>query len=105
MQKYAPNESFPQDINDTSNEQVPNHNSGQEGVPQSSRISSNAEITLPHGTTHLYHLTLGYLLKRGFSTRYSLVLFASPLPEFFLCPAHPLLVVQCADPVTLGCTI
>ncbi|KAH0693184.1 hypothetical protein KY285_020281 [Solanum tuberosum] len=48
MQKYAPNESFPQDINDTSNEQVPNHNSGQEGVPQSSRISSNAEITLPH---------------------------------------------------------
>ncbi|KAH0637694.1 hypothetical protein KY290_017147 [Solanum tuberosum] len=40
MQKYAPNESFPQDINDTSNEQVPNHNSGQEGVPQSSRISN-----------------------------------------------------------------
>ncbi|XP_049399793.1 uncharacterized protein LOC125869753 [Solanum stenotomum] len=49
MQKYAPNESFPQDINDTSNEQVPNHNSGQ-GVPQSSRISSNAEITLPHAS-------------------------------------------------------
>ncbi|KAG5585152.1 hypothetical protein H5410_045586, partial [Solanum commersonii] len=58
MQKYAPNESLPQDINGTSNEQVPDHNSGQEGVPQSSRISSNTEITLPHGTTHLYHLTL-----------------------------------------------
>ncbi|KAH0671247.1 hypothetical protein KY285_023598 [Solanum tuberosum] len=28
MQKYAPTESFPQDINGTSNEQVPNHNSG-----------------------------------------------------------------------------
>ncbi|KAG5568131.1 hypothetical protein H5410_064854 [Solanum commersonii] len=70
IQKYAPNESFPQDINDTSNEQ--------------------------------FTRSLGYLLKRGFSTRYSLVLFASPLPAFFLCPAHPLLVVQCADPVTLG---
>ncbi|KAK4729674.1 hypothetical protein R3W88_022662 [Solanum pinnatisectum] len=57
MQKYAPNESLPQDINGTSNEQVPDHNYGQ-GVPQSSRISSNAEITLPHGTTDLYHLML-----------------------------------------------
>ncbi|KAK6786408.1 hypothetical protein RDI58_014933 [Solanum bulbocastanum] len=58
MQKYVPNEYFPQDINGTSNEQVPNRNSGKEGVPRSSRISSNAEITLPHGTTYLYHMTL-----------------------------------------------
>ncbi|KAH0669604.1 hypothetical protein KY285_023767 [Solanum tuberosum] len=48
MQKYPPNESLPQDINGTSNEQVPNHNSGQEGVPQSSGMSSIIEITLPH---------------------------------------------------------
>ncbi|KAH0642073.1 hypothetical protein KY290_033678 [Solanum tuberosum] len=48
IQKYAPNESLPQVINGTSNEKVPDHNSGQKGVPQSSRISSNDEITLPH---------------------------------------------------------
>ncbi|KAG5631600.1 hypothetical protein H5410_003317, partial [Solanum commersonii] len=34
MQKYAPNESLLQDIIGTSNEQVPGHNSGLEGVPQ-----------------------------------------------------------------------
>ncbi|KAG5605875.1 hypothetical protein H5410_027367 [Solanum commersonii] len=32
MQKYPPNESLPQAINGTSNEQVPDHNSGQEGL-------------------------------------------------------------------------
>uniref|UniRef100_A0A3Q7G2V7 Uncharacterized protein n=1 Tax=Solanum lycopersicum TaxID=4081 RepID=A0A3Q7G2V7_SOLLC len=45
------------------NERSTNHNSGQDRVPQSSRISSNAEIALPHRTTHLYLLTLFFVFS------------------------------------------
>ncbi|XP_060182366.1 uncharacterized protein LOC132612036 [Lycium barbarum] len=49
----APNEPMPQNINGTSSEQVPDANSGHEGVPQTSRIPSVAENTPPsHNTTH-----------------------------------------------------
>ncbi|XP_070010995.1 uncharacterized protein [Nicotiana sylvestris] len=55
MRKYASNESLPQNINDTSIEQVPAANSRHERVPQRSRIPNVAENTsTSHGTTHLY---------------------------------------------------
>ncbi|MCD9642317.1 hypothetical protein HAX54_029028 [Datura stramonium] len=52
--KYASNECMPENINGDSSEQIPDVVSGQQRVPQTSRIPSAAENTPPHGTTHIF---------------------------------------------------